>query len=187
MGSDIVACVRGERSHQRRRAARFARARATLPPRCACAYAQERAHESGADGRIQGSIGETLPCSPVRKPEQGDRRYVGESCLRASVAGRTGHRSLRPPSRKRPACRRLFMGVQKETEDPFVNEREVSLTVSHTFSGNPDRFQIGPIKIEPDEGWKREMGGGYRTSVTAITWPGLLRYGYPLRPQRNGP
>jgi|SRR5215211_2774507 len=78
-----------------------------------------------------------------------------------------------------------FLG--DETEPPFVNEREVSLTVSHTFSGNPDRFQIGPIKIEPDEGWKREMGGGYRTSVTAITWPGLLRYGYPLRPQRNGP
>lgn len=78
-----------------------------------------------------------------------------------------------------------FMG--EEAELPFVNEREVSLAVSHTFSGNPDRFHSGTVSIEPDERWKREMGGGRQASVTAITWPGSLRYGYPLRAQRNGP
>ena len=77
-----------------------------------------------------------------------------------------------------------FLG--EEAEPPFVNEREVSLGVSHTFSGNPDRFQVGTTKIESDEGWKRQMGGGFQASVTAITWPGLLRYGYPLRLHRNG-
>jgi hypothetical protein len=84
------------------------------------------------------------------------------------------------------SVKNILRFVGEEAELPFVNGREVSLAVSHTFSGNPDRFQSGTIKIESDEGWRREMGGGRQASVTAITWPGLLRYGYPLRPQRNG-
>jgi hypothetical protein len=75
-----------------------------------------------------------------------------------------------------------FLG--EEAESPFVNEREVSLTVSHTFSGNPDRFHSGTVKIKSDEEWKRKMGRGRQATVTAITWPGLLRYRYPLLPQR---
>lgn len=76
--------------------------------------------------------------------------------------------------------------LDEDAELPFVDERGVSLSASHTFSGNPDRFQSGTIEIEPDERWKTEMGGGRQASVSAVTWPGLLRYGYPLRPQRIG-
>lgn len=67
---------------------------------------------------------------------------------------------------------------------PFVNSQEVSLAVSHTFSGNPDRFQSGTVKIKSDEGWKRKMSGDRQALVTAMTWPVLLRYRYPLRPQQ---
>lgn len=77
-----------------------------------------------------------------------------------------------------------FLG--EEAELSFVNRQEVSLAVSHTFSGNPDRFQSGIVKIKLDEGWKRKMSGGRQALVTIMTWPGLLRYRYPILPQRNG-
>lgn len=68
---------------------------------------------------------------------------------------------------------------------PFVDEREVCLQVPHTFSGNPDRFSAGNMVVTPDEGWKRSMSSARQTVVAALTWPGLLRYGYPLLPQSN--
>jgi hypothetical protein len=57
--------------------------------------------------------------------------------------------------------------------------------VPHTFSGNPDRFNAGNMVIMPDEGWKHSLSYARQMMVTALTWPGLLRYGYPLLPQRN--
>jgi hypothetical protein len=68
---------------------------------------------------------------------------------------------------------------------PFIGERQVRLEVPHTFSGNPDRFSGGTVTIEPDGSWKRNMSATRQAAVAALTWPGLLRYKYPLRPQRQ--
>jgi hypothetical protein len=76
-----------------------------------------------------------------------------------------------------------FLG-EEATELPFEDERKISLGASHTFSGNPDRFQSGTVAIKPDEGWKSNMSVARQRMVTALTWPGLVRYGYPLRTQR---
>ena len=76
-----------------------------------------------------------------------------------------------------------FLG-EEGAELPFVDEREVRLEVPHTFSGNPDRFSSGKMVITPDEGWKHNMNYVGQTTVAALTWPGLIRYNYPLRPQR---
>ena len=78
-----------------------------------------------------------------------------------------------------------FLG-EAQTELPFVGEREVPMGVSHTFSGNPDRFRSGSVIIESDEVWKRDMSVARQALVTALTLPGLARYGYPIRPQREG-
>lgn len=78
-----------------------------------------------------------------------------------------------------------FVG-ENEAESPFVGEREVSMGVSHTFSGNPDRFRGGTMKVRSDEIWKREMSVARQMLVTALTWPGLIRHHYPLSPQRAG-
>ena len=78
-----------------------------------------------------------------------------------------------------------FLG--EEAESPFVGEREIAMEVPHTFSGNPDRFQSGTLTIKPDEGWRRNMSVARQAMVTTLTWPGLVRYGYPLRPQRREP
>ncbi len=79
-----------------------------------------------------------------------------------------------------------FVG-EDEVGSPFGGEREVALEASHTFSGNPDRFQGGTVKIEPDKEWKRSLSVARRAGVAALTWPGLVRYGYPLWPRCGEP
>jgi hypothetical protein len=56
-------------------------------------------------------------------------------------------------------------------------------TGSHTVSGNPIRFESGPLTIRPDVEWITKLGLGDRRLVTALTWPLLLRYHYRLMPQ----
>lgn len=77
-----------------------------------------------------------------------------------------------------------FLG-EEDAELPFVGEREVRLDTPHTFSGNPDRFQSGNITIRPDETWRGKMSVSKKVAVTALTWPGLLRYDYPLWPRSH--
>lgn len=67
-------------------------------------------------------------------------------------------------------------------DDPFLGPRRVDLGTSHTVWGNPLRFEEDPIEVRPDRAWRRRLDGVDRTVVTALTWPLLLRYGYPLRP-----
>jgi hypothetical protein len=67
-------------------------------------------------------------------------------------------------------------------EIPFSDEHQVSLEASHTFSGNPNRFRSGTVRIESDEEWKQELSNAHRATVTALTLPGLVRYGYRLWP-----
>lgn len=79
-----------------------------------------------------------------------------------------------------------FLG-EEETVSPFADEREITLEVPHTFSGNPDRFKSGTVKVRSDEGWRDHMSSARRAVVTALTWPGLVRYGYPLWSRRRAP
>jgi hypothetical protein len=74
-----------------------------------------------------------------------------------------------------------FVG-EGELEVPFSDEHQVSLEASHTFSGNPNRFRSGNVRIESDEEWKQELSNAHRATVTALTLPGLVRYGYRLWP-----
>lgn len=50
----------------------------------------------------------------------------------------------------------------------------------HSFSGNPRRFENGPLKIELDNAWIGALGRRERRSVTRITAPLLKYYGYRL-------
>jgi hypothetical protein len=63
----------------------------------------------------------------------------------------------------------------------FLTDHRAVLTTAHTASGNPLRFVVGPIDLVRDESWKGAMPRSQRWLVTAITWPLMLRYGYPLR------
>ena len=61
---------------------------------------------------------------------------------------------------------------------PLVGEQEVKLGVSHTVSGNPNRFDTGAIELRPDHEWTRKMKPRDRNLVTGLTFPLLKRYGY---------
>ncbi|MBA2692848.1 MAG: sulfotransferase [Rubrobacter sp.] len=73
-----------------------------------------------------------------------------------------------------------FIG-EPDSELPLAGEREVKLGVSHTVSGNPNRFDTGSVELRPDERWKKEMRSKDRSLVTALTLPLLARYGYSLK------
>jgi hypothetical protein len=66
--------------------------------------------------------------------------------------------------------------------NPFIDERTVALSPNHTVSGNPDRFTAGPTALHRDDRWQRDMPIPVRAAVTAIAWPGMVRYRYPRRP-----
>lgn len=68
--------------------------------------------------------------------------------------------------------------------EPSVNRLlegdSVELAPSHSISANPMRFDHGPIKFHGDAEWKHSMALRDKAVVTLMTWPWLLRYGYPL-------
>ena len=51
---------------------------------------------------------------------------------------------------------------------------------NHTVAGNPIRLAAGEIAVRPDNEWRDRLESGARRTVTALTWPLLLRYGFPV-------
>ena len=74
---------------------------------------------------------------------------------------------------------------EEDAEVPLVGEREVKLGVSHTVSGNPNRFDTGAVELRPDREWISKMNPRDRVLVTALTLPLLRRYGYPIAPKKG--
>jgi hypothetical protein len=56
------------------------------------------------------------------------------------------------------------------------------LAATHTASGNPMRFTTGQVPIRYDATWQTAMLTGNRRTVTALTLPLLMRYGYLRTP-----
>jgi hypothetical protein len=52
------------------------------------------------------------------------------------------------------------------------------LSANHSASGNPMRFQTGPILLRRDDTWRTRLAPADRRRVTALTYPLLRRYGY---------
>lgn len=63
---------------------------------------------------------------------------------------------------------------------PFLNGQRVRLGEAHTAAGNPMRFSSDEMVLRRDEAWRRELRPAHQRLVTALTWPLLRRYGYPL-------
>jgi hypothetical protein len=64
----------------------------------------------------------------------------------------------------------------------FLREGRLSLGPNHMVAGNPLRFRRGDVPISPDVEWRSRLEPRARRVVTALTWPLLLRYGFPLSP-----
>jgi hypothetical protein len=62
----------------------------------------------------------------------------------------------------------------------FISRTTVQLEANHTVMGNPMRMQTGEVPLRVDDAWRTSMASPVRAAVTAMTWPFLVRYGYPL-------
>jgi Sulfotransferase family len=81
-----------------------------------------------------------------------------------------------------PALARIFMPYEWMGDTLAAAEgMAVELEPTHTVSGNPMRFKHGEVKLTIDSEWLSTMSPYDRRSVTAVTWPFLARYGYPLQ------
>lgn len=78
-----------------------------------------------------------------------------------------------------------FLGVPDDRL-PFPKPRTALLSTTHTVAGNPSRHQRGEVALRPDAEWRTAMRARDARLVTALTWPLLLRYRYPLRRTTGG-
>ena len=74
-----------------------------------------------------------------------------------------------------PACPRPDFGFLG-TDGP--GHWWADLRATHTASGNPMRFSTGRVPIRYDAAWQAAMLAGNRRTVTTLTLPLLMRYGY---------
>jgi hypothetical protein len=65
----------------------------------------------------------------------------------------------------------------------FSSDSQASISVHHTVSGNPIRSQSGTIPIRKDKEWTERMSFAHVALTTSLTWPLLMRYGYPILPR----
>jgi hypothetical protein len=72
----------------------------------------------------------------------------------------------------------LALVGEPDVGPPLVGEREVKLGVSHTVSGNPNRFETGAVELRTDREWISRMKPRDKALVTALTLPLLKHYGY---------
>lgn len=84
---------------------------------------------------------------------------------------------------RRPATslRRILRSAD-EFEGPWqlnhARDGSLDLESQHVLAGNPMREERGEIDLREDLEWRRELGTGSRSLVTALTLPLLGRYGY---------
>ena len=73
------------------------------------------------------------------------------------------------------------------TQDWYRPGPEVMLAPTHSVAGNPSRHRTGWVPVRSDDEWVTRMPRRRAWFVTLLTWPLLLRYGYPLRPAAVNP
>jgi hypothetical protein len=84
----------------------------------------------------------------------------------------------------RATVARIIEFLGEQADPPFLDDRNVVLGQNHTVAGNPNRFRTGPVTVSADDEWRRALPRRRQSAVRALTWPFLLRYGFPLRARR---
>ncbi|WP_158624226.1 sulfotransferase [Micromonospora sp. HM5-17] len=73
-----------------------------------------------------------------------------------------------------------FVGVDPG-ELPFPTPDTVRLAPTHSVAGNPARHRTGVVSVVADNEWVTALPRWAYAVVTALTWPLLRRFGYPIR------
>ena len=59
----------------------------------------------------------------------------------------------------------------------------IEVSANHSAAGSYTRFQHGVVELRDEGRWHGELSKRQRLAITALTWPLLFRYGYPVRPR----
>jgi hypothetical protein len=81
----------------------------------------------------------------------------------------------------RSELRRALVAVGRATrpdELTFISDSQVVLRPNHTVMGNPMRLATGEVPLRIDQRWKDELPRLDKVTVTGLTLPWLVRYGY---------
>jgi hypothetical protein len=89
-----------------------------------------------------------------------------------------------PAAEMERSLRRVGLTVDEAARTALASG-SVSLGDEHTIGGNPMRFRGREQPVRLDDEWRRAMPRDVRRSVTMLTWPLLLRYGYIGTPIRG--
>lgn len=79
------------------------------------------------------------------------------------------------------ALRQTLQGLDLPGDTGALGSARLSVQPNHTVAGNPVRLGRGEIAIRADLEWRDRLPRAARHTVTALTWPLLLRYGFPIR------
>src|SRR5208337_1758929 len=79
-----------------------------------------------------------------------------------------------------------FVG-QPATRLPFLSHHTVSLAPTHGVSGNPVRFDTGPVQLTLDDKWRTAMRPMHKLLVTTLTGLTLPTFGYSVQPSGGPP
>lgn len=71
-----------------------------------------------------------------------------------------------------------FLGADGSTIADFVSAQRVVVGPAHQIAGNYMRFTTGELALRRDDAWRTAMPAGARRTVTSLTAPLLVRYGY---------
>jgi hypothetical protein len=109
------------------------------------------------------------------------------NCVTELMGKRFRHRALRLRyedfvADPRGSLQRILNFVGKSSSAlPLQDEYSLNIKVQHTVCGNPVRFATGKIEVQCDDEWATRMKMYHKILATALTWPLLLKYGYPIR------
>jgi hypothetical protein len=123
---------------------------------------------------------------PLRGPAASSLRWVARNLATEALWRRSpkGYLLLRyedfVATPQKSIGRVLDLVGEEAAPRPHVTEHEVELGVNHNVWGNPDRFRTGTVEIRPDTEWISHIQPDDRRLITALAFPLLLRYGYPL-------
>lgn len=76
-----------------------------------------------------------------------------------------------------------FSGEPTLPDNPdFLKDGCVRLNDHHSLLGNPNRTLNGWITLREDDAWRSKLSSAQKAGVTILSWPFLLKHGYPLSP-----
>lgn len=69
---------------------------------------------------------------------------------------------------------------ESDAAPPLVGEDALDIRSHHIIAGNANRFQTGRVRLSLDNEWRHRLRRLDALLVTALTFPLLRKYGYPV-------